>query len=257
MSVTTPQSVGMQAGSIAGRAAKTKRSGLWDSYFYFAMSLLMTAVVVYGFSRTMGARIIHPKMAQPKILYIHAFVFYGWLAFLIFQSVLIRTKNVKLHRSIGWFGVALGVVIPVLGIWTAITMDRIRVFVRHEADVPRFMLIPFLDIACFTVPFALAIYWRKKPEYHRRLILIASCALTAAAWGRFPENILPQTYFGPYGGVDLLILLGVLRDWIVNRRVHVAYKYALPALIVVQTFVMYTIDTKQEWWLKIADAILR
>ena len=65
MSVTSPQSVGIQTGSIAGRTAKTQR-GLWDKYFYFAMSLLMTVVVVYGFSLTMGARIIHPKTAPPQ-----------------------------------------------------------------------------------------------------------------------------------------------------------------------------------------------
>jgi hypothetical protein len=253
MSVTSPQSVGIQSGSIAGRAAKTKRAGLWDTYFYFAMSLLMTAVVVAGFSRTMGDRIIHPATRPPLILYIHAFVFYGWLAFFIFQSALIRTHNVRLHRLTGWFGVALGVMIPLVGISTTITMNRIRFFVRHEADAPGFMLIPLFDMVCFTATFALAIYWRKKPEYHRRLILIASCALTAAGWGRFP--FLSDADF--YAGVDFLIFLGVVRDWIVNRRVHVVYKYALPAFVAGQTFVIYTIVTNQAYWLRIANAILR
>jgi len=37
----------------------------------------------------------------------------------------------------------------------------------------------------FTIAFALAVYWRKKSEFHR-LILIACCALTtAAAFGPF------------------------------------------------------------------------
>src|SRR5579871_3174868 len=153
MSVTTPQQVGIQSGSIAGRAAKAKRAGLWDTYFYFAMSLLTTAIVVWGFSLTMGPRIIHPKTAAPTILYVHAFVFYGWLAFFIFQSALVRTHNVKLHRAAGWFGVALGVVIPVLGIWTAITMNRIKVVVNHDPGAAAFMLVPFLDIACFTATF--------------------------------------------------------------------------------------------------------
>ena len=255
MSVTSPQSVGIQTGSIAGRTAKTQRAGLWDKYFYFAMSLLMTVVVVYGFSLTMGARIIHPKTAPPTILYIHAFVFYGWLAFFIFQSALVRTHNVRLHRSMGWFGVGLGVVIPVLGISTAITMNRIKMMANSASDAAAFMLVPFLDIACFTTKFALAIYWRKKPEYHRRLILIASCALTAAGWGRFPGAFFQGNYF--YAGVDLLILLGMVRDWIVNGRVHVVYKYALPAFVAAQTFVMFTIATNQQYWLRIANAILR
>jgi hypothetical protein len=255
MSVTSPQQVGIQAGSIARRAAKTKRGGLWDTYFYFAMSLIIAAVVVGGFSLTMGPRIIHPKIPQPTILYIHAFVFYGWLAFVILQSALVLTHNVRLHRTLGWFGVALGVVIPVLGIWTAITMNRIKVVVNHDPDAAGFMLVPFNDIFCFTITFALAIYWRKKPEYHRRLILIASCALTAAGWGRFPSYILPDPVF--YAGVDFLILLGVVRDWVVSRRVHVVYKFALPAFVVVQTFVMFTILTNQSYWLKISNAILR
>ena len=255
MSVTSPQTVGIQSGRIAATAAKSKRGGLWDSYFYFAMAWLMTAVVVYGFSRTMVGRIIHPTKAQPMLLYIHAFVFFGWLAFFIFQSALIRTHNVRVHRLTGWFGVALGVVIPVLGISTAIMMNRIHVFVDHQPEAAAFMLVPFLDIVCFTTTFALAIYWRKKPEYHRRLILIASCALTAAGWGRFPEHILPPVVF--YLGVDLLIFLGVVRDWIVNRRVHVVYRYALPAFMVAQTFVMYTVVTKAPYWMKLADAILR
>ena len=38
----------------------------------------------------------------------------------------------------------------------------------------------------FTVLFWLAIYWRKKPEFHRRLVLIATCALTSAGFGRWP-----------------------------------------------------------------------
>ena len=255
MSVTSPQSVGNLSGSIAGRVAKTKRGGFWDTYFYFAMSLLMPVVVVYGFSQTMGPRIIHPTTAPPTILYIHAFVFYGWLAFFIFQSALIRTHNVKLHRTTGWFGAALGVVIPVLGISTAITMNRIKITANPQSGAAAFMLVPFWDIVCFTTTFALAIYWRKKPEFHRRLILIASCALTAAGWGRFPGSFFQGPFF--YAGVDFLILLGVVRDWLVSRSVHPVYRYALPAFIAGQAFVIFTILTNQAYWLKIANAILR
>lgn len=225
-----------------------------NQYFYFFMSLLI-AVVVYGFSHTIDHNLIHATPTRPWILYLHGAVFSGWVVFFILQSTLIRTRKVRLHRTLGWFGVALGVVIPVLGISTAITMARFSILQFHSSSAAPFLAIQFCDISSFTIPFALAIYWRKKTEFHRRLILIASCALTAAAFGRFPHDLLPFKWF--YAGVDLLVFLGIVRDLIVTRRVHPVYLYALPALIVAQTFAMHLLLTAPPQWLRISNAILR
>jgi hypothetical protein len=229
-----------------------RRGGPLDQYFYLFMSLLIPVIVVYGFSHTVGRRLIHPAVPPRFILYVHAAVFSGWVIFFIFQSALIRTHNVRLHRMTGWFGVALGVTMPVLGVATAITMTRFSILQLHSTDAASFLIVPLFDMTCFTITFALAVYWRKKPEFHRRLILIASCALTAAAFGRFPPQLLPPVVF--YAGVDVLILLGVARDLIVNKRIHRVYRYALPAFIAGQIVVMYL--TTSPYWLKMAQAIL-
>jgi len=233
----------------------TKPTGWLNRYFYFFMSLLIAVTIIYGFSHTIDQNLIHAKPARPWILALHAAVFSSWVVFLILQSALIRTRNVHLHRKVGWFGVALGVVIPVLGISTAIGMDRFRIFQLNDQTAAPFLIVQFCDITCFTVAFILAIYWRKKPEFHRRLILVASCALTAAAFGRFPEYLLPYPWF--YAGVDLLIFLGVVRDLIVTRRVHAVYRYALPAMILAQTFAIHLLITNSPSWVKIANRILR
>jgi hypothetical protein len=228
--------------------------GILDRYFYFFMSLLIAVVVAYGFSRTVSQRLFHPTPPRPLLLYFHAAVFTGWVAFFIFQSALVRVRKVQWHRLTGWFGVALGTAIPILGISTSVVMGRFNVAMLHQQDSVGFLMVPLWDITCFAAAFGLAVYWRKKPEYHRRLVLIASCALTAAAFGRFPEHILPPIVF--YAGVDALILLGVVRDLIVNRRIHKVYRYALPLLIFGQVFVMHTIITSPAWWMRIARAIL-
>ena len=232
----------------------TKRFGLLKNYFYFSMSLLIAVTVVYGFSHTINADLIHPDIPRPFLLSIHAAVFSGWVVFYILQSALVRTHNVRLHRTIGWFGVGLGVLIPVVGIWTAIVMAHFKIDHYHSVSAAAFLIVPFFDISAFTVMFALAVYWRKKPEFHRRLMLMATCALTAAAFGRFPEYLLPGPYF--YVGVDLLIFLGVARDLIVDRRFHRPYRYGLPAFIVGQIFVMYTFIHNPAYWQKITHAIL-
>jgi hypothetical protein len=237
-----------------GIAITTKRGGLLDRYFYFFMSLLIPAVVIYGFSFTVDKNLIHPAIPRPPILYVHAAVFSGWLVFFLLQSALVRTHNVGLHRRIGWFGAGLGVLILVLGVSTAIAMGRFNTLQMHATDAESFLMVPLFDMVCFSSTFALAIYWRKKPEFHRRLMLIATCALTAASFGRFPERLLPHEFF--YAGVDLLILLGVIRDMIVGRGVHRIYFYVLPAFIVGQTIVIYTVIHNLSYWSKIAHAIL-
>lgn len=232
----------------------TKHSDLLDRYFYFWMSLLIIGVVVYGFSFTIDRNLIHPAIPRPPFLYFHAAVFSLWLVFLILQSALVRTQNVGLHRRVGWFGVALGAAIPIVGVTIAITMGRFNAMKLHQANTDSDLIIPLFDMMAFSTTFALAVFWRKKPEFHRRLILIATCALTAAAFGRFPENLLPPIFF--YAGVDLLILLGAVRDVIVIRTIHPVYRYALPAFIAGQVLVMYTDTHHSPFWLRIAHLLL-
>jgi hypothetical protein len=226
--------------------------GLLGKYFYFFMALLIGVVVVYGFSHTVDHYLIHAVPVRPWILYLHGAVFSGWVVFLILQSALVRIHKVSVHRTLGWFGVALGVVIPVLGLSTAITMDRFNIVQFHSKGVSPFLAIQVNDMVCFTTLFALAILWRRRPEFHRRLILVASCALTSAAIARFPFVPLEWSYVG----VDLLVFMGVVRDLIVNKRVHTVYRYALPLMIVSQTTAMHLFLSAPAWWVRITNGIL-
>src|SRR5262245_7208786 len=98
----------------------------WDRSFYVAMALLIALVVAFGFSFTVGQNLLHPPSPRPGILYVHAALFTGWLAFLIAQTALVRSRNVRLHRRLGWFGLAMGVAIPVVGVATTIAMGRLH-----------------------------------------------------------------------------------------------------------------------------------
>jgi len=233
--------------------SRTKHApGTAGRYFYFCMSLVVAAIVIYGFSHTVNPNLIHATPPRPWLLWVHGSLFSGWVAFFTLQSALVRTRNVPLHRLLGWFGAALAASMTVVGLTTAVVMGRFDIGM-HESGIPAFLMIPFWDMACFTTLFWLAILWRRKPEIHRRLLLTATCLLTDAAIFRFPVAIA-QTWF--FAGADLLIVAGVVRDLIVIRRVHPAYTYALLFLIPGQLFVMYTWLTSAHWWIRIANAIL-
>jgi len=227
---------------------------LLDKYFYFFMSLLVAALVIYGFSHTVNGNLFHPRVPRPTLLAFHAACFSAWVVFFIFQSALIRTHNVRLHRLTGWFGAALGVTMVLLGYSIAVVMAHFKLHTLHDNFAVQFLIVPLFDITNFTILFTLAILWRRKPEFHRRLILLATCDLTSAAFGRFPFDFPPPLQF--YYGVDALIVLGVLRDLIVNRRVHKVYLYTLPILAACQCAVVYVFTHTPAWWMRISQSII-
>jgi hypothetical protein len=53
------------------------------------------------------------------------------------------------------------------------------------------------------------------------------------------------------------MLLGVVRDLIVDKRVHRVYAVGLPVFVVCQCVVIYTILNNPPSWVRIANAILR
>jgi hypothetical protein len=226
---------------------------LLDRYFYFAMSLVILVLVTGMFSTTVPARLFHPKVAPPYIVWIHGAVFYGWVLFFILQTALARLHKVRVHRTLGWFGLALGLADLGLGVATTIAMHRFEFNTLRQGNFAIISTsVPLFDMVCFAATFGLAILWRKNLEYHRRLMYVASCALTAAAWGRAPESVLPGFWF--YAGVDFLILLGVTRDLLVDRTIHRVYMLALPLFIAGQITVAQITFTA--WWLRAARSIL-
>jgi hypothetical protein len=134
-------------------------------------------------------------------------------------------------------------------------MSRFEIAFLHANPIERsaFLPIPFLDMAFFVIPFGLAIWWRKRPEHHRRLMLFAACVLTAAAFGRFLPDV---PYLSFYAGVDALIMIGVLRDIAVDRRVHPVYVWLLPPYVLLQLGALFIYSHRPEWWLRIGNAFI-
>lgn len=235
-------------------AVFTGRNSLLDRYFYLAMSVLAAVVVVWGFGHTVGESLVHPVVPRPRILWFHGAAFSGWILFVIFQSALVRTRNVKLHRLMGWFGAALGTVMVPLGWATAIVMVHFETYTLHEPGRYAFFIVPFYDMIAFGTCFVLAVVWRKKPELHRRLIFLATCALLIAAFARFSPFI--RSHGLGYLGIDAMVALGLLRDRLVNRRIHKVYRIALPAFLAMQVLVIYVSQTGPQWWIRFARAIV-
>jgi hypothetical protein len=169
------------------------------------------------------------------------------------QSGLVRIRKVSVHRLLGWFGAALAATMVVLGCIITVIMARFDTVVLHQKGADAFIAVPFCDMIVFGTLVALAIYWRKRPDYHRRLLFIASCALLDAGIGRF-DFWFNNNLFYPF--LDFLIVLGMLRDSYVDGRINKVYFYALPPMIVLQTLAVYAWRANPSWWRAITHAIL-
>lgn len=205
------------------------------------------------FQPYVNTNLFHASPPRPLLLWAHGAAFSTWIVFLIVQSALVRVRKVSVHRLFGWFGAALAGVMVVLGCKIAVVMGRFDILVLHMKNVASFLSVPFVDMIIFSSCIGLAVYWRKKPEYHRRLVFIASCQLMDAAIGRF-DFMFDHNLFFP--ALDCLILLGIARDWVVERRVHKVYLYALPAMILLQALAIYTWRVNPSWWAAMTHAIL-
>jgi hypothetical protein len=196
--------------------------------FYLAMSLLMLAVVTYGFSRTVGEALIHTQRPHRLVLLlsIHGAIFYSWIVIFVAQCALVRSRNLRLHRRLGWVGAADALLVVVMGVWATFAQPAPFTLER----------IGLVSMAGFGIPVALAILLRKRPAYHRRLLFIGTAMLTNAAFARFPGTYLPGHFF--YLGTDLFIAIGIAHDLWSERRIHVVYRYSMPLILAAEIGVL-------------------
>jgi hypothetical protein len=245
-----------QSAAVGPQRQITGRNGFIDRYFSLAMALFMAAITIYGFSFTVRGSLLQPAVPRPLLLWVHAVAFSAWVALYILQSALVAGRNVALHRKLGWIGAALGVSMVPLGYATAIMMARFHIHRLHEnpADFQAWLFSPLYDMTVFGVLVACAIFWRRRPDVHRRLMLLASLGLMTAPISRFP--VLNNLILPGYLTMDALFLLVLLRDFAVDRKLHRAHIYALPALAVTQALMLMVVMHPAQWWVSIAHRIL-
>jgi len=239
---------------IEWKASATKQLKRFLSrYFYFCMSLVMAGFVVWGFSHTVDARLLHATPPRPLLLWFHGAAFSAWVAFFIVQSGLVRVRKVSVHRTVGWFGAALATTMVISGFIVSVVMLRFDIAVLHRKNVASFLSVLWGDMIIFGMCMPLAIYFRKRPEYHRRLVFMASCQLMQAAFVRF-HYIGYHDLF--YPALDVLIVAGILRDLLVDGRVNRVYLYVFPAMLVLQGWATYLERVNPSWWQSATQAIL-
>jgi len=241
-------------------AMSTLRSFL-KKHFYLLMALACVAFkvvsVLYNPHFIVGGGpnegSYHPDGSRPLVLWIHNVVFFAWLLFFVFQSGLVNLQKPRSRRFFAGLGGALAAVLCVVGIATAIVKGRQDIANLMGDEAEAYQIIPFFKLFAFGVFAALALRFRKNTELYLQFIFFAAAVILDTAFCRF-DLIFRHHAFFPC--VDLLIMIGVLRDLYIYRRVQKVYLIVLPALMLTQSFAYYTWSYSSAWWVRIARAMI-
>lgn len=231
--------------TIAGPRGRWKN----DRFFYTGMGLFVVALSVAGFARSYYfAPWFETPAGTPEItalLHAHAAACTAWLVLMVVQPLLIAGKYRKLHRRLGWFGLAVAVATIVLGNLAAIAAMHVGFIGLGDPHV--FYAVPFFAINSFAVAALFGFLWRERSETHKRLMLLANVGLVNAAIARVPLGAIvagaPFTFtFLP----DVIILAGMLYDWRTRRRVHRVWIWGGLAMVAAQ-ILMFPVMGSDAW----------
>ena len=178
---------------------------------------LILAVLLVGFSRSFFLR---PFFAGPPswaakeaIFYAHGAVFAAWFALLAVQVVLIRVRNVRLHRWLGYAGAGLAPLLIVAGTLAALrASNRPGGFIDVPIPPDQFLTVPLVSMLLFGVLVTLAVLWRRYPARHKRMMFLASISLLGAPVARITSMMAP---FAP-PMLDVIVyatLVGLIFIW--------------------------------------------
>lgn len=176
---------------MATTVATTRRARVHtDRYFFPAVCLLILVIVWLGFSKTYyAAGLIHAPLPAP-IIHVHAVVFTLWLLTLVAQTALVSVRRVKLHMTLGLWGFGLAAVMPIVGVLAATNS------LRRDMSPPgsglsalTFYIVPLSAILVFCILAGFAYSLRRRPDFHKRLIMLATFVLLDAAFGRWPYTL--------------------------------------------------------------------
>ncbi len=219
---------GPAASAASVQPARANRR--FEHLFFSGMALVILWVVFYGFARTYFLAGVFRAHLPSLLVHIHGAAFTLWVLLLVTQASLVSAGRVDVHRRLGIAGFLLACAMVVLGVLTA-TAALARGVALPGMDAKTFYAVPMLDMLLFATLIFFAFRARSRPAAHKRIILIATIALTPAAFTRWPSAHLNAQVAFLFTYV-LLFFLAAYDLWSM-RRIHRATAWAGGFLIFV------------------------
>ncbi len=240
------------AGNLTSRPAhgvKAEASDA-DAGFYLTMVLVSAAIIFVGFSPSFYLKsVIHAPPPLTQLTITHGLVFTAWTLLFIAQVSLIARKQTALHRQLGVLGAVLYGAVVSLGVSTAITAARLG-HAPPGAPAPlAFMALSLFIIVAALALVVLALWNRRRSDWHKRLMLTSLFMMTGPGLGRIlvPLGLAAQEVTIGFLVTELLLTAAILHDYRRYKHVHRAYWIAAGIFVVAHLCVMWAFGSPAAW----------
>jgi len=217
--------------AVASASKVTTDRRASERRFYFAVGIVVVLICVAGF----GPSIVDPASRNrplPMTLLVatHAIASAAWVLLFLVQTTLVATGRLSTHRRLGVLGLLIGIVFVVSGFVTNVeearrgfdlSGDLVRV---GTAVAPAFILAPVHAFGLFAVLVGAALWYRRRPEVHKRLMALAMLGPIAGApiahlVGHFPALQAGGSILAPISNL-VLLSLPAIHDRLTIGRIH-------------------------------------
>ena len=207
--------------------------------FYFCAVLGASFLVFVGFAQSYFLKGFFGTPSLYPLLHVHGFIMTSWFLLFGIQTWLVEANRIDLHRRLGVFGAILASMMLIFGA-IVVTINAREGRVPGGAPVPVILILSYINLLVFGLFVGAAIYFRRRSEFHKRLMLLATLNLLSAAINRIPLDFIASGgVLAVFGLLDLFILICVVYDTARHRRLHPAFgwgalfSFAWPALGIV------------------------
>jgi hypothetical protein len=168
----------------------------------------------------------------------------------------------RVHMAVGRFGAVLAACVVVLGSWVAIRgASLVPPEERISGLAPKpFNLFAVVQIVSFGLFVGVGVYYRRRPDIHRPMMLMATLTVIGAAVARIGplnalyEGTVLQTIFGPDMWTLVLATLLLVVKWFITRSFDRWFAIGYGCLVASHLLVWWVANT--DAWERLATSLL-
>lgn len=223
----------------------------------FVAGAIVVAVLIFaGFAPTFYLKGLFGAPPLSTLLLLHGVVMTTWVVLFITQIALVSGGRTDLHRSLGIAGGVVAALIVIMGFVAGIDAGRRGFSPSPQVTPVMFMAIPLIDVLVFGSLVGAALWNRRRPATHKRLMLLATLGILTPAVARLPLDGLRSAGLPAFFAVMIFCVVVVVAfDTLRNRRLHPAFGWGAAFLIASVPFRILLAQT--EAWARFATSLIR